>query len=162
MIRIAVVSDSHGVLRHAGAIRRQLGTVEFLLHAGDHIQDAARIANSLGVAPSKVLAVAGNCDGVRDPREQLFEIGGVRIYMTHGHHHGVKEGLQRLHDRAAEVGARVAIFGHSHVALQVEHGGILFLNPGSMTAPRAEGERPSCALLEIADGNPSARFCYLT
>lgn len=162
MTRIAVVSDSHGVLRHAGAIRTRLGTVNWLLHAGDHIQDAPRIATSLGVDPSRVLAVAGNCDGIRDPRELLFAIDGVRIYMTHGHHHGVKEGLQRLHCRAGELGARVAICGHSHVALQVEQGGILLLNPGSMTSPRAEGDRPSCALLEIVDGKISARIHFLT
>lgn len=162
MIRIAVVSDSHGDFRNVGRLRAKLGgRIDWLLHAGDHIQDAPRIAVNLGVDPSRVRAVAGNCDHpVREPAQQLVEIEGVKILMVHGHQYGVKEGLHRVHCLAAEAGARVVVFGHSHVAVCLEEGGVLLFNPGSITAPRITGEPPSCGLLEVEKGQIMAKLLY--
>ncbi len=162
MTRVAVVSDSHGDFRFVGKLRAAVGRVDWLLHAGDHIYDAPRIANSLGVEPSRVRAVAGNCDHpARDPVHQVVELDGVRILMTHGHHYGVKGDLQRLLYRGAEDGARVVIFGHSHVPINVEERGILLLNPGSLSQPRIPGDPPSAALLEIEQGQVVAQLVYL-
>lgn len=161
-MRIAVISDSHGDFRNVGRVRPQLGRIEWLLHAGDHLQDASRIAVSLGVDPAKVRAVAGNCDHpFREPTHQMIEFDGVRVLMTHGHHYGVKGSLDRLQQRAEQERARVVIFGHSHIAMQVEHGGILYVNPGSISQPRSPDARPSCGLLEIVNGQVSAAHIYV-
>lgn len=91
MVRIGVVSDSHGSYRNVGRMRNECGRLDWFLHAGDHMQDAARIAVNLGVDPSRVRAVVGNCDyPAQKPDELLLEIEGVKIYLTHGHAHGVK------------------------------------------------------------------------
>lgn len=160
MIRIAVVSDTHGDFRHVGAARARLGRVDWLLHAGDHLQDAARVALSLGVDPARVRAVAGNCDHpVREPLQLQLEIGGVRIMMTHGHRHGVKEELHRIELAGREAGARAVIFGHSHIAVAFEEQDLLLFNPGSLSQPRFQGDPPSCGLFEIAD--KSIRYQHL-
>lgn len=162
MTRIAVVSDSHGDFRSVGKLRAQIGRVDWLIHAGDHIYDAPRLANNLGVDPSRVRAVAGNCDHpARDPVHQLLDVDGVRILITHGHHHGVKESLQRVLYRGAEDGARIVVFGHSHVPVCVEERGILLFNPGSLSQPRIADDPPSAGLIEIHEGEISAKLLLL-
>lgn len=163
MTRIAVVSDSHGDFRFVGKLRAQMGgRVDWLLHAGDHVYDAPRIANNLGVDPSRVRAVAGNCDHpAYEPVHQVVEVEGVRILITHGHHHGVKESYQRVLYRGLEEGAQIVIFGHSHVPLNVEERGILLFNPGSLSQPRIAGDPPSAGLIQITQGNIDARVLYL-
>lgn len=163
MVRIGVVSDSHGSYRNVGRMRSECGRLDWLLHAGDHMQDAARIAVNLGVDPSRVRAVVGNCDfPTQKPDELLLEIEGVKLYMTHGHAHGVKSNLQRIHYRAQEVGARMAIFGHSHVPVLADVDGIMLFNPGSISEPRRPNDPPSAGLLEIENGSVTARHIFFS
>lgn len=162
MVRVAVISDSHGNFRHLGVLRSKLGgRLDWLLHAGDHMRDAERIGVNLGVDPSRIRAVVGNCDyPAREPAQELLEIGGVKILLTHGHLYGVKDTLDRIYYRAEELGARVAVFGHSHIPVSVEEGGILLFNPGSISSPRLAGDSPSCGLLEIDHGVVTARHLF--
>lgn len=143
------MSDSHGDLKRAEQAVRRMGQVDLLLHAGDHYEDALLLADICGV---EVKAVAGNCDHhLPGPMEELLEIEGYRIYLTHGHLFGVKRGLGRLAGRAGEMGASIVIYGHTHVSLKKEMNGVLFLNPGSVTWPRLPGQH-SFAVVEL---NPS-------
>lgn len=163
MVRIGVVSDSHLSFRNVGRMRTECGRLDWLLHAGDHLRDADRISANLGIDPSRVRAVVGNCDyPATKPEEVLLEIEGVKIYMTHGHGYGVKSDLQRIHYRGQEVGARVVIFGHSHVAVLAEVDGIMLFNPGSISQPRRLEDPPSCGLLEIEQGQVQARHIFFS
>lgn len=163
MVRIGVVSDSHGSFRNVGRMRTECGRLDWFLHAGDYLRDAARMAVSLGVDPSRMRAVAGNCDyPTTKPEELLLEIEGVKIYMTHGHGYGVKGPLQRIHLRAQEVGAQLVIFGHSHVPLLADAGGIVLFNPGSLSEPRRSTDPPSCGLVEIAAGEIRAHHIFFS
>ena len=56
--------------------------------------------------------------------------------LCHGDRYRVDMGLISLKYRASEVGARVALFGHTHRSLVIEEDGILFMNPGSPALPR--------------------------
>lgn len=148
-MRIALISDTHGDLSGIPAIQAELGTVDALLHAGDHFADAPRIARLLNLPPEACHAVLGNCDaGSPGPEQLQLELGGVRILLVHGHRHGVKNGLLRITYAGAEAGARVVVFGHSHVPVIQEAGNLLLVNPGSLTQPRWDGP-PSAALLTI-------------
>jgi putative phosphoesterase len=155
MIRVAVISDTHGSFRHLPAAVQALGQVDWLLHAGDHLRDAPRVAAALGVPAERVRAVVGNCCYPEtEPAEVVAEIGGVKFLLVHGHKHGVKTGVERMHWAAQEAGARVAVFGHSHVPVNVDWGGVLLFNPGSLSQPRLPGDPPTCGLIEIGpDGS---------
>jgi phosphoesterase, MJ0936 family len=162
VLRIGVVSDSHHRFLHVAAMRERCGQLDWLLHAGDHLADAARIAGDLGVDPAHVRAVAGNCDfPLTEPDELLLELEQVRLLLVHGHRHGVKSGPQRLLYRARELGVRVAIFGHTHIPFLEEAHGVLLLNPGSLSMPRRYGDPPSCAVLEVEGGRVVARHVFL-
>lgn len=162
MLRVAVISDTHGDLTNLAAVQGALGPVDWLIHAGDHLTDMAPAARSLGVDMARARGVAGNCDYPHTtPLEAVFELEGVRLLVTHGHRHQVKSNLQPLYYRALELGVRVVIFGHTHVAVQEEVDSILFFNPGSLTAPRLQRDRPSCGILEIDGDQVGARHLFV-
>ncbi|HYF91574.1 MAG TPA: metallophosphoesterase [Symbiobacteriaceae bacterium] len=153
MVRVAVVSDTHGDLSRLGQVQQKLGKVDWLLHAGDFLRDAQPVARQLGVDPGRVRAVIGNCDHhLMEPLQDLFAIEGVSFLLVHGHYYGVKSSLDRMYYKALEAGVRVAVFGHSHVPVSRDEEGLLLFNPGSLSMPRIPKTPPTCGLLEIQDG----------
>lgn len=121
--RIAVISDTHGILRpEAVAV---LKTCEVILHAGDF--DNEGIWKDLKeIGP--VYAVRGNVD--KDwaddfpeelPYEREFSFYGFRIYMIHN----------RKRARKDLSGIDMVVFGHSHEYEESKKGEVTYLNPGS-------------------------------
>jgi putative phosphoesterase len=136
MMRIGLISDTHGLLRPE-ALAYLRGT-DHILHAGD-IGDAAILKALAAIAP--LTAVRGNNDTeawARNVREtEVVEIGGVSIYLLHD--------LAQLDVDASAAGHRVVVTGHSHKPLIDERGGVLYVNPGSagprrFTLPISVGE----------------------
>jgi putative phosphoesterase len=94
--------------------------------------------------------------------ELCFPVLGHRIYVAHGHRHGVHGGTKRLVKRARELGADIAVYGHIHVPDYGEEDGVLVINPGSVAKPRQEGWRKSYAVMTIdEDGKVKVKFKYL-
>ena len=153
-MRIAVFSDSHGVTEPMLAAIEE-HKPDMVLHLGDYVRDAEAIA---AYFPSLDLRyVRGNCDAYShsDAEENLlFNADGVRIFMTHGHLYGVKRDLTALAGAAKDAGARLALFGHTHIQHLEERGGITLLNPG--TAGRFG--HSGYAVVEIKDGAFSCRL----
>ena len=116
---------------------------------GDGERDIARVIEEYPDLP--VYAVSGNCDFRTDLSSSLFcEIGGVRIFATHGHLSRVKYDydLETLTSQAVEAGADIALFGHTHSQQLCESRGVTLLNPGSI----GRGYYPSYAVLTIENG----------
>lgn len=161
-MRLCVVSDSH---RHRHELLRavkNMQPLDAILHAGDETSDAAWLMERVDWP---VYAVAGNWDSPSPdfPIERVLDFGAT-ILLTHGHRQRVKEGLGSLAERAAQVGARVIVFGHTHMATLRVDGGRIYLNPGSLASPRGGRER-TCALLEIceeASGRIEVRAAHVT
>jgi len=156
-VKIGLLSDTHGILEPAFKALEMMGPLDLLIHAGDHYHDATTIAARLDVLTH---AVVGNCDSRMDgPGEKILELDGVRIYITHGHKYNVKMSLFGLYNRAAELRASVVVYGHTHIAGYTYTpspscpcpGGLLMINPGSVSKPR-DGDEYSFGLLEITDG----------
>jgi putative phosphoesterase len=105
--------------------------VDHILHAGDIgnesvIRELAKIA--------LLTTVKGNVD--RDgsvalyPEEQLLELGGHWIYLTHALQPPRNENDPCL-ARYRRYGVNIVVYGHSHIAYQRRWGDILFFNPGA-------------------------------
>ncbi|MEW6064117.1 phosphodiesterase [Desulforamulus profundi] len=157
-MRILVVSDTHGRLGAIYHVLEQLGEVDLILHAGDHYRDCDDLAYTLEI-PAR--GVMGNCDFPGDgPLEELLEVAGHKIYMTHGHRHGVKGDANTVLARAKELGAKVAIYGHTHVADFRIVDDIILLNPGSPEHPRGK-DRPSVGLIEIHGEDIEVEIIYI-
>ena len=105
-----------------------------VVHLGDYYDDGEIIAEE---NPHILFhQVAGNCDRYRCPpfaRQMLcYDIGGVRLYMTHGHKQQVKSGTGNLVAEARRYEAKAALYGHTHIPdCHREEDGLWVLNPGS-------------------------------
>lgn len=134
---IAVVSDTHRMQRYIEAVRERIIDADVLIHLGDNVDDVEELSDGFdGV----VYAVVGNCDYSNEyPIERIVELEGVKILATHGHAYNVKCGLHNLYYRAQEVGANIALFGHTHQELVIRENGITIMNPGSVSLPRGKG-----------------------
>ncbi len=143
MIRIGVMSDSHGRLLNVTRAVREMGHVDAIAHLGDHDNDASEIGR-LSDAPLSV--VCGNCDWFSQfPAEQLLELGGIRVLLTHGHRQNVKEGLTVLSLKAETMNVQLALYGHTHIPSVENDGACVFVNPGALRDGRY-------AIVEIEDG----------
>lgn len=152
MIRIGVFGDTHGDTALAARSLASLGALDLILHTGDHYEDARKIAREI---KQEILAVAGNCDPYSfGPKERVIDVGGKKIYLTHGHLYGVKKGVLNLFYRGREVEADLVVFGHTHRAVQEEIEGMILLNPGSPSLPR--GRQKTMALVTIEEGEIKA------
>lgn len=137
-MRIGVFSDTHKDLSLAQKALQQIGTLDLLLHAGDHYRDGLILGEKYKI---NTKAVAGNCDYFSNgPTEETIDLGEHKILLTHGHLHGVKSNLQRLYYRSQELGADIVIFGHTHIPLYIVENDVHFLNPGSITLPRGNSK----------------------
>ena len=131
---VAVVSDTHGIVLPV-AYSLQRNKVDIVLHLGDNASDAKKIEQITGM---EIYAVAGNCDdNSKDvPEELVLEIRRKKFFLTHGHNYDVDNGIDKIVEKAKEVGADYALFGHTHVHIRERVDGITVLNPGSTTLPR--------------------------
>ena len=124
-----------------------LERADLILHAGD-LMDPTLLDELAAYAP--VRGVQGNLDS---PEAELtetvqFEFGGMGIAMIHDS--GRKRG-RRNRMRRRFPGARVVVFGHSHIPWLEEEEGLLLLNPGSPTDRRRQPEH-TFALLRVEGG----------
>ena len=161
MIKALIISDSHG---HHDLVRQAIGReapIDLLIHAGDVEGDLEQV---LGPGRDyEIRAVAGNMDWSDRLEDELcFSVGGHVVYLTHGHRLGVHSGTRRLVERAKELGADIAVYGHIHVPDYGTEDGVTVINPGSIAKPRQEGWRKSYAVMKIdGDGTVDVKFKYL-
>ena len=128
-MKICVCSDSHG---NAVGIQDMLEIEhpQILLFLGDGERDFHRVDLPYG---TKMFAVSGNCDMMSmEPPWRKIEVAGLRIFMTHGHHYGVKSGTARLLERAKEENMDLVIHGHTHQMDLQREDDITLLCPGSI------------------------------
>lgn len=114
-MKILVFSDSHASRRF---MRQCVDVVkpDAFIHLGDLVQDGEVIAEEY--PGLRYFQVAGNCDRFRvspDFPEILVQtLDGVRIFMSHGHLHGVKLYPDKLIMDGQRCGADVILYGHTH------------------------------------------------
>ena len=104
---------------------------DMIFHLGDVSRDLEPLY--LEWPDLKAVSVPGNCDGwTGRPAEQVVELEGMRLLLTHGHAYHVKAGLGGLIAEAKARGVDAALFGHTHTPYCEQIDGIWFFNPGSM------------------------------
>lgn len=122
--RIAVISDTHGLLRPECI--RVLETCEAIMHAGD-VGKPEILSRLREIAETYV--VRGNVDkewaeGL--PVELETELYGFHFYMVHNKKH-IKANLGNVD---------IVVYGHSHKYEEKTQENITYLNPGSCGARR--------------------------
>lgn len=158
--KILLISDTHGFHDNLSEVVRREAPFDRVLHMGDTEGWDPVIEEIVG-AP--VEFVAGNCDWASAlPSEKTVSIGGVRIFMTHGHEYYVTTGMEVLRDQAVSCGCQVALFGHTHRPYLEQYGGVLLANPGSISRPRQPDGEPTYGIMTIDEtGLPQIDLRFL-
>jgi len=122
MLRIGLISDTHGLLRPQA--KSFLSGSDHIIHAGD-ICDPAILEQLAAVAP--LTAVRGNNDDGAWAHE-LKDIAVVRLDQLSI---CVIHDINELNMDPKRAGIRVVVSGHSHKPSAHERDGVLYINPGS-------------------------------
>ena len=141
-MKLAILSDTHGLLRPEVAQRLQAADV--ILHAGD-INKQSIVDQLREFAPLYV--VRGNNDkewAEAIPHELKVTLGSMTFYLVHNK----KDVPTDL------TGVDVVVFGHSHNYVQKEQDGRLWLNPGSC-GPRRFHQEITMMMAQVEDGQIS-------
>lgn len=148
-MRIVVFSDSHNNFAGMLAVVDARPDGDLFIHLGDGEREFADLQ---ALYPQKrMLGVAGNCDwGSVGKLVDTALCGGVKVFFTHGHTFGVKGGLENLLRAARTMGAEVALFGHTHVAVTGYDNGLHYMNPGSLSRPLRGS--PTYGIVDITAG----------
>src|ERR1700704_5852850 len=119
VLRIGVISDTHGLLRPQ--VEQRLAGVAHIIHAGD-IGRPEVIAGLRRIAP--VSAIRGNVDtgewAEEYPDTEMVRRGGHTIYVLHD--------IQELRLDPVLCGVDVVVSGHSHRPRIETVNGVLYLN----------------------------------
>ena len=152
-MRWLIASDIHGSALYCekliGAYRREMADRMLLL--GDLLYHGPRNDLPEGYEPKKVIellngikedvfSVRGNCEAEVDQMVLQFPImadylllpvGKRLIFATHGHIYGRDDHpCLRRND--------IILSGHTHVPVCEEHEGLICMNPGSVSMPKAD------------------------
>jgi uncharacterized protein len=122
MLRIGLISDTHGLLRPE-ASTFLLGCAH-IVHAGD-VGKQKILQELSAIAPTT--AVRGNNDAgpwaETLAQTELLRFGEIFLYLIHD--------LSQLEIDPQAAGVGVVISGHSHQPVIRERGDVLYINPGS-------------------------------
>lgn len=146
-MKVLIVSDTHKSHRNLEKVLGENKDIDMLIHLGD-VEGAEDYIEALADCP--VHMVSGNNDFFSDlPAEEVFMIGGHRVFITHGHYYGIVIGEERLAKAARDRNADVVMYGHTHRPFFKEEDGLTILNPGSIAYPRQLERRASYMLMEV-------------
>ena len=131
-MKILVISDIHGLVSYAERMIEKEKPDE-VIFCGDgwrEIDESRKFYKK-----ARFHLVGGNCDFCGEP-ELYITLGGKNILITHGHRYNVK--MERelayitLRSHAADLGADLVLFGHTHNPDVVYRNGMIMLNPGAV------------------------------
>lgn len=138
-MRIAILSDTHGLLRPE--VKEMLKIADVILHGGD-INKPEIVEELRRYAPVHVVRGNNDKEWAADiPHDLTLTLDGVTFYMVHN-----KKELP-----ADLSGVDVVVFGHSHKYVHQERDGRLWLNPGSC-GPRRFHQEITMMMAEAENG----------
>ena len=147
-MRIVVISDSHGNGSVVDRIIRSQKNAEAIIFLGDVVTDIEDFVYEY--TDKRFYIVSGNCDRFSEYRTtEVAKIGGVNIFITHGHTLGVKGGIGILATAARQQNCKIALYGHTHIPNIKYDDGLYIVNPGSCSRSRDGGN--SYAVIDIRD-----------
>ena len=163
-MKLLIASDIHGSFRYCEELLQAYDReqAERMLLLGDILYHGPRndlpeqyapkkVIEALNERKNDILCVRGNCDTEVDQMVLAFPIMGdyalicaekSRIYATHGHVY-YPDHLPPLQK------GDILLYGHTHIPAWESRGGILCLNPGSVSIPKNHSSR---GYMTLGDG----------
>ena len=131
-MKILILSDTHSYLDNARNVLKRIGDkMDMVFHLGDHDADALELQKEFPNLPFHY--VKGNNDYLMDtPSKKMVRAGGKNLLLTHGHKQRVHWNPDTISYWAAEQGADVVLFGHTHMPVWDDSWQVTLFNPGSI------------------------------
>jgi len=143
MTIILVLSDAHipdRAFELSTAIREfieQHKPFDIVVYAGDFTgYEFYEYVKSLG---KSFYGVAGNMDFLDLPEYVTFRVHGIKFGVIHGDQVYPRGNIAKLTRIAKRLQVQVLVSGHTHSPFIVFEGGVLHLNPGSVTGVPSGG-----------------------
>ena len=159
--KLLLLSDSHGNIQGLVAVLKWAKNYapDLAVCLGDGVADLPKAETAAGFT-CEWQVVRGNNDwGSPMPETAVFDFGGHRFFMCHGHRYGLHWGdLHSFIAAAHNYEATVALFGHTHAPFLKNENGLLLLNPGCINRPRSNVGATFAVLECSPDTPPQARF----
>jgi len=169
-MKLLIFSDSHCRTELMNKLAEKYKSViNGIIHLGDCTEDVSEFFRICSGIP--IYQVRGNNDFDNGyPAEKTINVCGRTIFMTHGHKHRVYYDTTALYYSALQSCANIALFGHTHVPYLQNEGGIIIMNPGSVSLPRSstgktfafltfEGGKTEAAIMCADDNNIKKLLC---
>lgn len=145
-MKVLIVSDTHKK-NDTYLNLLELHKPDMVIHCGD-AEGAEYLLTEAADCPVHI--VLGNNDFFSElPRELELEIGGYKVWVTHGHNYYVSMGNENIKREAVARGMDIVCYGHTHRPVIDWDDDVVALNPGSLSYPRQENRRPSYIIMEI-------------
>jgi len=163
--KLLVLSDIHGNIPAIVAVLKwaadELTDSDMAVFLGDGLRELSYAQRQTGF-PYEWKKVRGNNDGVSQsdttptaPESEVFDFGGHRFYLCHGHHHALYSGFGRLAAAARKMSADAAFFGHIHTPWIEDVDGLLVVCPGSIARARSSAGE-TFAIIDCVPKRPLA------
>lgn len=146
-MRILVLSDMHNRKSNFEKVLEKHNDINIVFFLGDGADDAEEISTFFTGKTFHILS--GNCDFLsKYPSKGIFSVNGVKILATHGHTYSVKSTREHLFKAAKLEGAKIALYGHTHIQCEEYRDGIYLICPGALgNSPSG----PTYAIVDITD-----------
>lgn len=148
MMKIIVVSDSHGNFDGLYEVFARNNDADLFVHLGDGEREFEDVRNVFG--DKNVRYVRGNNDYSLGVESQIIQLGAYRAFCTHGSRYPRMAMNEYLISAARVNDCNVSLYGHTHVRHCSYSDGVYLFNPGSISLPR-DGLPPSYGIIEIND-----------
>lgn len=178
---ILVISDSHKNVENFKKVLNEFkGKIDAIIFCGDGAYDFGGLLDlafsqksEKDLIPPVCAYVRGNgdpsyisCDfppHILDiPEKTVLEVGGKKIFISHGHCQSVYYNDSVIINEAKENGCNIILHGHTHIARNgYIDNGMKIICPGSISLPRGGQEKSFC-ILTIKGNYSDACFISLT
>lgn len=129
--KLVVISDVHHDTDRLATILPIINQSNYLIFCGDGMDSVMRMRGSILVP---MVCVRGNNDRYSTSVAEMASIvlGNTRVMVTHGHKHGVRQGLDGIVSAARFKGCSLAFYGHTHRFFDGSANGIHLICPGAL------------------------------
>jgi uncharacterized protein len=163
--KILALSDIHGNMPAIIAVLRwaagELTSSDMGVFLGDGLRELAFARERTGFS-CEWKKVRGNndegaslSDATTAPESDVFDFGGHRFYLCHGHRHALYNSFDKLAASALKAGADAVLFGHIHVPCLETVNGLLLVSPGGIGRARSNAGE-TFAVIECMPEKPLA------
>lgn len=152
-MRILVISDTHGLLRHE--LTPLMQGCELIIHAGDFGTEENYLFFRNSGIPLR--AVRGNVDrgawASALPHDDFFTTGNINFHLVHN--------IDEITIDPFAANARFVVFGHSHRPELTTKKHVRYLNPGSFGPRRFDLPITAAWIHAGSDGSASVTVEFL-